>query len=127
MRTLKMMVLVMAMSTMFMFGGFITDGVQADEATSEEVVVEDVIEEDVVEEEVVEEEVETYDGDEIEDVDGEDDTPQGIIESQTGLYVDYIKWIEGNGSWDAWYVEADGDIYAITIKDGIVDVVAQLN
>ena len=56
-----------------------------------------------------------------------DSTPAGIIESQTGLNVDSVKKVDSYGSWAFYEVFADGDIYAITIKAGSVDVVQILN
>ena len=57
----------------------------------------------------------------------EDDTQIEIIREETGLVIDCVQRIEGNNSWNAYYVYADGDIYVITVKGGHVAVKTQLN
>jgi lipopolysaccharide export LptBFGC system permease protein LptF len=57
----------------------------------------------------------------------EDDTQIEIIREETGLVIDCVQRIEGDNSWNAYYVYADGDIYVITVKDGHVAVCTQLN
>ena len=131
---MRTLVLVMMMMVMVTFGGLITTGVSADTPTDEEVIAEDVVE-DVVEDtedveviEVVEEPaVENENDDEVYVEEENDGTPKGIIESQTGLVVDYIKTIDSYGNWGAYYCHCDGDLYCITIKAGQVDVCVILN
>lgn len=50
-----------------------------------------------------------------------------IMEEQTGLTIDNVQIIETWRAWVCYYVEADGDLYVITMQRGVVDVVAQLN
>ena len=57
----------------------------------------------------------------------EDSSQIDIIRDQTGLAVDSVQLFGSYNDWAAYYVEADGDIYTITIKAGNVDVVSQLN
>lgn len=126
MRITKVFVIAMALMMATMFGGIITDGVKADEQVSEEVIAEEVVVEEV-EEELPEEpeEVEV-----IEEVEEEQPiTTEDIIARDTGLIVDYIAVIDSypEGEWYAYYIHADGDCYALTIKRGSVDVCAILN
>ena len=51
-----------------------------------------------------------------------------IIEEQTGLCVDEVRVMDEYGdAWGAYYCYCDGDIYCITIDDGLVDVCQILN
>lgn len=123
MKSIKIMLVAVLMSTSVLIGGTVNMVSSADEVVEPaEVVVEEVEEEEVAEEEVVVEEsvaeefVET------------DNSPKGIIERETGLVVDHVKTIDTyKGVWGAYYCHCDGDLYCITIDEGHVDVVAQLN
>ena len=57
------------------------------------------------------------------------DTTNAYIEEQTGLSVDYVQEIDGTDefNWYAYYVQADGDLYVITLDHDEVDVCVQLN
>lgn len=133
---MRTLVLVMTMFVMTTFGGMITVGVSADTPTEdiEEVAVEEVIDE-VAEEEVIEDDVEEVEAVEEENENNDEqynkyckeDTPKGIIEEQTGLTVDYIQTIDSYGSWGAYYCHCDGDLYCITIDEGVVGVCVILN
>ncbi len=57
----------------------------------------------------------------------QDTSQKTIIEEQTGLTVDYIKPIEKYNRWAAYYVEADGDIYCVTVVREKVEVCQILN
>ena len=46
---------------------------------------------------------------------------------QTGLTIDNVQIIETYRNWACYYVEADGDLYVITMNKGIVDVCQILN
>lgn len=50
-----------------------------------------------------------------------------MLEEQTGLTIDHVEMMDAWKTWYAFYVEADGDLYVITVKNKVVDVVAQLN
>lgn len=50
-----------------------------------------------------------------------------IMEEQTELSIDNVQIIETWRAWVCYYVEADGDLYVITMQRGVVDVVTQLN
>ena len=50
-----------------------------------------------------------------------------LLEQQTGLVIDVVETIDSWKTWYAFYVQADGDLYVITMKNKIVDVVTQLN
>lgn len=128
MKVLKIAVLMLVMVTMMIFGGLVTMVTVADEE-DETVITEEVAEvaEDVEIEEDVEEPAATSVDDEEVIEEQVDNTPQGIIESQTDLVVDYIKVIDSYGSWGAYYVHSDGDLYCITIDEGVVDVCVILN
>lgn len=130
MRTLKIMVLVATMAVMTAFGGMITDGTHAEEETdavtveevTEEVEAETETEEICAEEAVTEEENENND-----ECYKANATVEEIIEADTGLVVDKAKLVDSYGNWAFYEVFADGDIYAVTIKAGNVDVCAILN
>lgn len=132
MKALKTIVITGAMIVTLTAGGIMTAGVNATEpepAAAEMIepaetvpeIVEpepaEIIEPEETEPETVPETVETK----------ADTTPAGIIESQTGLNVDSVKKVDSYGNWAFYEVFADGDIYAITIKAGAVDVVQILN
>lgn len=57
----------------------------------------------------------------------EDSSQIDIIRDQTGLAVDSVQLFGSYNDWAAYYVEADGDLYVITVKAENVDVVSQLN
>ena len=57
----------------------------------------------------------------------EDTSEVDIIEADTGLHVESIKLMDRYGEWAAYYVQADGDLYVITVGGGAVDVCSQLN
>lgn len=46
---------------------------------------------------------------------------------QTGLVIDTVSIIETYRNWACYYVEADGDLYVITMNRGTVDVCQILN
>jgi hypothetical protein len=50
-----------------------------------------------------------------------------VMEEQTELSIDNVQIIETWKAWACYYVEADGDLYVITMQRGVVDVVTQLN
>jgi hypothetical protein len=57
-------------------------------------------------------------------------TVEDIIMNECGLAViDYIALVDSyeDGNWYAYYICADGDCYAITLKNNHVDVCCQLN
>jgi hypothetical protein len=126
---MKKVVMIMLMVVMFIAGGLIFAECSADvepeavaieaEAPEAEPEIEPEAEPETVTEEAEPEAPEA--------VETEPETPEQIIEAQTGLQVDYIKRIEGNSTWCAWYIEADGDIYVVTIKSGNVDKCVILN
>lgn len=65
----------------------------------------------------------------VEEVENEP-TVEDIIMNECGLAViDYIALVDSyeDGNWYAYYICADGDCYAITLKNGHVDVCCQLN
>lgn len=49
------------------------------------------------------------------------------MQEQTGLVIDNVQIIETYKNWACYYVEADGDLYVITMKKNIVDVCQILN
>lgn len=127
---MKKIIIMVTMGVIFMTsGGIITAGVNATEPETEPAAVEMIEPETVepaetVEPETMETEPETVP----ETVEPKaDNTPAGIIESQTGLHVDSVKQFDSYGNWSAYEVFAGGDIYAVTIKAGAVDVVQILN
>lgn len=66
---------------------------------------------------------------EVEEVTNEP-TVEDVIINECGLAViDYIALIDNyeDGNWYAYYICADGDCYAITLKNNHVDVCCQLN
>ena len=50
-----------------------------------------------------------------------------LMEEQTGLSIDAVYVMETWKTWACYYVEADGDLYVITMKKGEVDVCQILN
>lgn len=50
-----------------------------------------------------------------------------MMAEQTGLTIDNVNIIDSYRNWACYYVEADGDLYVITMKKGIVDVCQILN
>ena len=57
-------------------------------------------------------------------------TVEDVIMNECGLAViDYIALVDSyeDGNWYAYYICADGDCYAITLKNNHVDVCCQLN
>lgn len=50
-----------------------------------------------------------------------------LLEEQTGLSIDVVRIMEYWKTWYCYYVEADGDLYVITVKNKVVDVISQLN
>ena len=57
-------------------------------------------------------------------------TIEDVIMNECGLAViDYIALVDSyeDGNWYAYYICADGDCYAITLKNNHVDVCCQLN
>lgn len=120
---------VMLMTT----GGIITAGVAADEEPAEIPAVEEVQPEEITEEVEAAEEIEMVEAEPAEENKNNDEcykanaTPEEIIKADTGLYVDKAKLVDSYGSWAFYEVFADGDIYAVTIKNNNVDVCAILN
>ena len=60
----------------------------------------------------------------------EEPTVEDIIMNECGLAViDYIALVDSyeDGNWYCYYICADGDCYAITLKNNHVDVCCQLN
>lgn len=57
----------------------------------------------------------------------QDTSQKELMEEQTGLHIDYVKPIEKYNRWAAYYVEADGDMYVITVVREQVDVCQILN
>ena len=130
MKLLKIMVLVGIMAVMTAFGGLITADVAADEPEELQTVeeVEEIAEPAEEPEEATENVQEPEEAQEAEPAEeAEDTTPAGIIQSQTGLHVDSVKTVDSYGTWAFYEVFADGDIYAVTIKAGSVDVCQILN
>ena len=50
-----------------------------------------------------------------------------IMEEQTELSIDSVQIVDSWKAWVCYYVEADGDLYVITMQRGVIDVVTQLN
>lgn len=50
-----------------------------------------------------------------------------LMEEQTGLHIDNVQIMDSYRNWACYYVEADGDLYVITMKKGAVDVCTILN
>lgn len=50
-----------------------------------------------------------------------------IMEEQTGLNIDNVQIVDEWKAWVCYYVEADGDLYTITMQRGVVDVCQILN
>lgn len=66
---------------------------------------------------------------EVEEIENEP-TVEDVIMNECGLAViDYIALVDSyeDGNWYAYYICADGDCYAITLKNNHVDVCCQLN
>lgn len=128
---MKRLVMIMLMVVMFIAGGLMFAECSADvEETAPEAVTEETapeIEPEAEPETVAEETEPEAEAPEAVETEPEELTPEQTIEAQTGLHVDYIKRIEGNSTWCAWYIEADGDIYVVTIKSGNVDKCVILN
>ena len=63
-------------------------------------------------------------------IEEEEPTIEDIIMNECGLAViDYIALVDSyeDGNWYCYYICADGDCYAITLKNNHVDVCCQLN
>lgn len=72
----------------------------------------------------------TTDSDDAIIIEEEEPTVEDIIMSECGLAViDYIALVDSyeDGNWYCYYICADGDCYAITLKNNHVDVCCQLN
>ena len=72
----------------------------------------------------------TTDSDDAIIIEEEEPTVEDIIMSECGLTViDYIALVDSyeDGNWYCYYICADGDCYAITLKNNHVDVCCQLN
>ena len=72
----------------------------------------------------------TTDNDDAIIIEEEEPTVEDIIMSECGLAViDYIALVDSyeDGNWYCYYICADGDCYAITLKNNHVDVCCQLN
>lgn len=130
---MKKAVMIMLMVVMFIAGGMVFAECSADEIEPE-VVTEEATEapeaEEPEEPEIVEQEEpeiipEAEDMEIIEDEPA--GTPEEIIAEDTGLQVDKVKQVDAYGTWAFYEVFADGDIYAVTIKDKHVDVCVILN
>ena len=50
-----------------------------------------------------------------------------LLEEQTGLSIDVVQIMDNWRTWYCYYVQADGDLYVITVKNKVVDVCAILN
>ena len=57
--------------------------------------------------------------------DAEDVIP--LLQEQTGLTIDVVEIVDSWKSWYCFYVQADGDLYIITMKNKVVDVISQVN
>lgn len=129
MKALKTIVITSTMIVTLTAGGIMTAGVNATEPEPAAEEMAEPVETEPVETEpaeIIEPETEPETVPETVETKA-DNTPAGIIESQTGLTVDSVKKVDSYGSWAFYEVFADGDIYAITIKAGAVDVVQILN
>ena len=72
----------------------------------------------------------TIDNDDAIIIEEEEPTVEDIIMNECGLAViDYIALVDSyeDGNWYCYYICADGDCYAITLKNNHVDVCCQLN
>ena len=72
----------------------------------------------------------TTDSDDAIIIEEEEPTVENIIMNECGLAViDYIALVDSyeDGNWYCYYICADGDCYAITLKNNHVDVCCQLN
>ena len=72
----------------------------------------------------------TTDSDDAIIIEEEEPTVEDIIMNECGLAViDYIALVDSyeDGNWYCYYICADGDCYAITLKNNHVDVCCQLN
>lgn len=72
----------------------------------------------------------TTDNDDAIIIEEEEPTVEDIIINECGLAViDYIALVDSyeDGNWYCYYICADGDCYAITLKNNHVDVCCQLN
>lgn len=72
----------------------------------------------------------TTDNDDAIIIEEEEPTVEDIIMNECGLAViDYIALVDSyeDGNWYCYYICADGDCYAITLKNNHVDVCCQLN
>ena len=72
----------------------------------------------------------TTDNDDAIIIEEEEPTVEDIIMNECGLAViDYIALVDSyeDGNWYCYYICADGDCYAITLKNNQVDVCCQLN
>lgn len=136
MKALKTIVITGAMIVTLTAGGIMTAGVSATEPETVEPEAVEMIEPETTEEiepDALEPETAETEEPETTEPTAEtvtakaDNTPAGIIESQTGLTVDSVKQFDNYGNWAAYEVFVDGDIYAVTIKAGRVDVVQILN
>lgn len=50
-----------------------------------------------------------------------------VMEEQTELSIDNVQIVDSWKAWVCYYVEADGDLYVITMQRGVVDVCQILN
>ena len=50
-----------------------------------------------------------------------------MLEEQTGLTIDCVEMMDAWRTWYAFYVQADGDLYVITVKNKVLYIVSQLN
>ena len=71
------------------------------------------------------EEQEPIDIDRLDMEDASDVIP--FLEEQTGLTIDVVEIVDSWKAWYCYYVQADGDLYVVTVKSKNVDVVTQLN
>ena len=72
----------------------------------------------------------TTDSDDAIIIEEEEPTVEDIIMNECGLAViDYIALVDSyeDGNWYCYYICADGDCYAITLKNNHVDICCQLN
>lgn len=72
----------------------------------------------------------TTDNDDVIIIEESEPTVEDIIMNECGLAtVDYIALVDSyeDGNWYCYYICADGDCYAITLKNNHVDVCCQLN
>lgn len=127
---MKKAVLLMLMTTMFFAGGLVFAECSADEIEAPEAVAEETAEPEAPEAVEEEPEAEAEEPEiipEAEPAEPEANTPEEIIAEDTGLQVDKVKQVDKYGTWAFYEVFADGDIYAVTIKDKHVDVCVILN